>query len=104
MWAWIQRLWVACLGSAAIATAALGLSLGWPWWIALLAAVLVVNIHALVLALEVAWLRSVKPGPGITRPTTRELIGAWGGEVITGLRVFGWRQPFRAHAVGDELT
>jgi triacylglycerol lipase len=104
MLAWVQRVWVACLLIAGFAIAALALDLGWPWWAALLAAVLVLNIHAVVLAIEFAWLHLVEPGAGIPRPTARGLVTAWWGEVITGLRVFGWRQPFRAGAVPDELS
>jgi triacylglycerol lipase len=101
MLAWIQRIWVCSLVAAALAVVAFILNRGGPLWVALLAAVLVLNIHALVLAIEFVWLRSVPPGPGIPRPTTRALIAAWWGEVVTGLRVFGWRQPFRANAVTD---
>jgi len=104
MLAWIQRIWVICLCTAAIAAAGLTAHSGWPWWAALLAAVCVVNIHAIVLAIEFVWLRAVHPGPGISRPTARALMAAWWGEVITGLRVFGWRQPFRSHAVHDSLA
>ena len=104
MLAWIQRVWVACLLTAAVAIVSLARALGWTWWAALLAAVLVVNIHALLLAIEFAWLRSVPPGANIPRPTARALIAAWWGEVVTGLRVFGWRQPFRAGAVADDLS
>src|SRR5688572_8919599 len=104
MLAWIQRIWVALLLIAAFAIAALAWNLGWPWWAALVGAVLVLNVHALVLGIEFVWLRSVEPGPGIPRPTVRALIAAWWGEVVTGLRVFGWRQPFRADAVSDELS
>jgi len=50
------------------------------------------------------WLRSVEPGPGIPRPTAGALLNAWWGEVLTGLRVFGWRQPFRADAVADDVS
>jgi triacylglycerol lipase len=104
MLAWVQRVWVACLLVAGFAIAALALDLGWPWWAALLVAVLVLNIHALVLGIEFAWLHSVEPGADIPRPTARALVAAWWGEVVTGLRVFGWRQPFRAGAVPDELS
>lgn len=104
MLAWIQRIWVACLLIAAVTTAALVLSLRWPWWLALIAAALVLNVHALVLAIEFAWLRTVQPGADIPRPNVRSIIAAWWGEVVTGLRVFGWRQPFRAHALDDELA
>jgi triacylglycerol lipase len=104
MLAWIQRVWVALLLIAAFAIAAMARNLGWPWWVALVGAVLVVNVHALVLGIEFVWLRSVEPGPGIQRPTVRALITAWWGEVVTDLRVFGWRQPFRAAAVSDDLS
>jgi triacylglycerol lipase len=104
MLAWIQRVWVACLLIAAFAVGAAALDLGWPWWAALLVAVLVVNIHAVVLGIEFAWLRAVDPGAGIPRPAARALITAWWGEVVTGLRVFGWRQPFRADAVANDLS
>jgi pimeloyl-ACP methyl ester carboxylesterase len=103
MLAWIQRAWVTCLLLASIATGALGSVLGWPWWVTLPVVVLVANIHASVLAIEFFWLRTVEPGQGIPRPTMRVLVKAWSGEVVTGLRVFGWRQPFRSNAVRDEL-
>jgi triacylglycerol lipase len=103
MLAWIQRIWVAFLLFAALAAAAIALDLRWPWWAALLTAVVVLNIHAVVLAMEFAWLRTVQPGAGISRPSARSIVAAWWGEVVTGLRVFGWRQPFRARALNDEL-
>jgi triacylglycerol esterase/lipase EstA (alpha/beta hydrolase family) len=28
-------------------------------------------------------------------------VSAWWGEVLTGLRVFGWRQPFRSNELAD---
>lgn len=103
MLAWIQRVWVICLLLAAAAIATLAMRLGSPWWAALIIGVLVANIHAVVLAVEFAWLRKVRPGPGISPPTPRVLFAAWWGEVVTGLRVFGWRQPFRSGAVRDDL-
>jgi len=104
MLAWIQRVWVVCLSGAAIAVVGVTLSAAWPWWAALLAGMLVVNVHAAVLAIEFAWLRRVQPGQGIARPTAAALLAAWWGEVITGLRVFGWRQPFKAGAIDDDLS
>jgi pimeloyl-ACP methyl ester carboxylesterase len=103
MLAWIQRAWVGFLLVAATGTGVFTMWAGWPWWAALLAAVLVANIHATALAVEFFWLHSVQPGPGISRPTGRALTKAWWGEVVTGLRVFGWRQPFRSNAVRDEF-
>jgi triacylglycerol lipase len=81
----------------------LALRQGMPWWAAIPLGVLVANLHALVLALEFAWLRMVDPGGGIPSPSLRTLTSAWWGEVVTGLRVFGWRQPFRSGAILDDL-
>ena len=104
MLAWIQRVWVVFLLLAAILTAAFAIAADAPWWLALSAAVLLINVHAVALAIEFLWLRAVHPGPGVPRPTARALFGAWWGEVVTGLRVFGWRQPFRSHAEPDGLS
>ncbi|HEU5293216.1 MAG TPA: alpha/beta fold hydrolase [Burkholderiaceae bacterium] len=70
----------------------------------MIAALAVLNVHAWALACEFAWLRGIDPGPGVPRPSVRALWKAWWGEVVTGLRVFGWRQPFRSGAVQDELV
>ena len=104
MLAWLQRVWVACLVLAAALTAAFAVGAGMPWWLALPAAALVINVHAVALAIEFLWLRTVHPGRGIPRPAARALLRAWWGEVITGLRVFGWRQPFRSNAEPDGLS
>lgn len=89
------------LGAAGFATFALGR--GWGWPVALAGAVAIYFAHAWVLALEFAALGLVHPGAGIQRPAPATLLRAWWGEVFTGLRVFGWRQPFRAQQVPDHL-
>lgn len=104
MLAWIQRSWVVCLVLAAAGTGTFMLRAGLPWWVALVSAISVANIHAFVLAIEFAWLRTVHPGDGIPAPTLRALAAAWWGEVLTGLRVFGWRQPFAAAEIADDPT
>jgi pimeloyl-ACP methyl ester carboxylesterase len=104
MLAWLQRLWVTCLLLAALFTVAFAVNAGAPWWLALLAALLVANVHAVALAAEFLWLRTVQPGSTVPRPAARMLLRAWWGEVITGLRVFGWRQPFRSKAEADVLS
>ena len=73
-------------------------------WLAAGVALAVLNLHAWALACEFAFLRRVDPGRGIPRPTLLAMCRAWWGEVVTGLRVFGWRQPFRAGALQDQLT
>jgi pimeloyl-ACP methyl ester carboxylesterase len=70
----------------------------------LVAAAFVANLHAIALAIEFAWLRTVHPGAGIPRPAARMLLRAWVGEVITGLCVFAWRQPFRSNAEPDRFS
>jgi pimeloyl-ACP methyl ester carboxylesterase len=49
-------------------------------------------------------LRLVSQGDAATRPSTRELLLAWLGEVLAAPPVFCWRQPFRAHAIADQLA
>lgn len=103
MLAWLQRLWVAGLLSLAAAVAWSMNQAGLPLWSAMLAAFMILNLHALALALEFIWLRVVDPGAGLTRPTAGQLLGAWLGEACTGLRVFAWRQPFWSHWLRDML-
>ncbi|HET7526703.1 MAG TPA: alpha/beta fold hydrolase [Burkholderiaceae bacterium] len=76
---------------------------GSPYWLAAFAGLAVLNVHAFALACEFAWLGVIDPGPGVPRPSVRSLCRAWCGEVITGVRVFGWRQPFRSTALQDGL-
>jgi pimeloyl-ACP methyl ester carboxylesterase len=90
-----------CLLLVAGGSAAFAIEAGAPSWAALLLAVLIANIHAVALAFEFLWLRTVPPGPGVPRPDARVLFAAWWWEVITGLRVFAWRQPFRSKAEPD---
>jgi triacylglycerol lipase len=72
-------------------------------WMAGALAVAILNAHAVILAFEFAWLSRVDPGAALPRPEPAALIKAWWGEVLTGIRVFGWRQPFRSHAVPNFL-
>ena len=80
---------------------------GWAWrqglapgvWLAGLA--LALAPHAPVLALEfvlLAWFGRDARAP---RATPGQLLRAWAGEVLTGLRVFGLRQPFAADREAD---
>ncbi|MFC5521703.1 esterase/lipase family protein [Polaromonas jejuensis] len=56
------------------------------------------------LALEFLLARHVNQADPVPPATWRELLGAWRGEVWTAPQVFCWRQPFRAHAIPDQLT
>jgi triacylglycerol esterase/lipase EstA (alpha/beta hydrolase family) len=56
------------------------------------------------LAIEFILLRLVGPGDAATRPSAKELLRAWLGEVLAAPPVFCWRQPFRAQAIADQLA
>jgi triacylglycerol esterase/lipase EstA (alpha/beta hydrolase family) len=77
--------------------------MGWPQVLVAAGVIALALPHAWVLALEFVALRSVEPGDGIPKPTTGQLAMAWWGEVRTGLRVFGWQQPFRSGRYADLL-
>jgi pimeloyl-ACP methyl ester carboxylesterase len=104
MLAKLQRSWVLALMALSIAAGWWASQRGSPWWLAAFAALAVLNLHAWALACEFGWLRRIDPGPGVPRPSVLALCKAWWGEVVTGLRVFGWRQPFRSSAFEDHLA
>jgi triacylglycerol lipase len=99
----MQRGWVLTVMALSIAAGWWATQMGSPAWLAALAALAVLNVHAWALACEFTWLRGVDPGPGVPRPDAIALFKAWFGEVVTGVRVFGWRQPFRSEALQDDL-
>jgi triacylglycerol lipase len=100
MLAWLLRSAQLALGAAA---ALLG---GWLWLLgyrvgALGAAVAVLAAPAWVLGLEcvlMAWHNRHDPAPPAGWP---QVLRAWGAEVLSFVAVFGWRQPWREHAVAD---
>ena len=95
---------------AGLVFTALGAALGWSAWawlhgvgamVWLAGLALALLPHAPVLALEfvlLAWLGRDAQAP---QASPRHLLRAWAGEVVTGLRVFGWRQPFAANFEAD---
>ena len=103
MLARLQRAVVLGVLALAMAWTAWGLSHGWSWALVLGGALTLVFAHAWVLALEFILLSQVQPGAGIPRASVIQLLNAWAGEVVNGLRVFGWRQPFRSDLVADHL-
>jgi len=104
MLARLQRSWVLALLALAIAAGWWALQRGSSVWLAVAVGLIVVNLHALVMAIEFVWLRGIDPGIDVRRPTMGALCKAWSGEVITGVRVFGWRQPFRSRVFDDHLV
>ncbi|EHR69361.1 alpha/beta hydrolase family protein [Burkholderiales bacterium JOSHI_001] len=103
MLARLQRALVLGVLTLILAWVAWGLVGGWPWPHVLGGALALVFAHAWVLALEFVLLSQVRPGAGIARASAWQLVQAWAGEVINGLRVFGWRQPFRSGLIADHL-
>lgn len=77
--------------------------LGWPLWGRALVALLILLPHAPVLALEFLLLSLWGDPRPADRPGAAALLRSWAGEVWWGISTFGWRQPFRAQAVPDQL-
>jgi pimeloyl-ACP methyl ester carboxylesterase len=75
---------------------------GQPFW-AVAGAISILLVHAPVLALEFVMLHYVNRGDSAPRATRGQLVRAWWHEVLSGVAVFGWRQPFRQWAEPDHL-
>ena len=96
----LQRRALALLALVAMAVFAWLAEVGHPVW-GVTAFLLISGSHGLVLALEFAllsWVRRVDPTP---RADALTLLRAWWTECRFAVQVFGWRQPFRSHAVPD---
>lgn len=63
----------------------------------------IVLAYSAFLAAEFLTMLVVSGADPAPRPTTRQLLSAWIGEVLVAPRVFFWWQPFRANAYPDEL-
>lgn len=94
-----------CLVFAVVTGA--GVWSAWAWhqglatgvWLAGL--LLLLAPHAPVLALEFLLLALLGRDARVPHASAGDLLRAWAAEGITGLRVFGWRQPFAADSVAD---
>lgn len=73
---------------------------GRPGW-AVAGALAIALGYTLVLAVEFALLAWQHGGDPAPRASAAELLRAWFGECVAAAQVFGWRQPFRAHARPD---
>jgi triacylglycerol lipase len=102
MLALLQRTMVFLVVAFAAAWAGFALQRGWPV-AAALGALLIVFVHASVLAVEFLLLRWVNRDDPAPRATRGEIWRAWRGEVRTWLQVFAWRQPFRSKVEPDHL-
>lgn len=71
------------------------------WAMAVTGALVLLCLHAIVLAFEfvlVAWVNRRDAAP---RASVAQLVAAWWGEVTTSTIVFCWRQPFRSRVHPD---
>ncbi len=86
---------------AALAWSAWAWQRGLPPWAGLAGLLLALAPHAPVLALEFLLLALLGRDQQAPRASAAVLLRAWAGEVLTGLQVFGWRQPFGAGRQAD---
>ena len=77
--------------------------LGWSEPARWLVLMLILLPHAALLALEFICLARWGHTAPVTPATPWQMFRAWSGEVVTGVAVFAWRQPFRARAVPDHV-
>lgn len=71
---------------------------------ALLFLLLGLSFYAGALAVEFGLARAINARSACPIATWSQLWSAWWHEVVTGPILFCWRQPFRTHAVPDNLT
>lgn len=98
----LQRALVALLVTVAAVWVASALAHGRPG-LALLGVLVPMFGHGAVLGVEFVLLALLHGEDPTPRATPAELLRAWSRETWTALVVFGWRQPFRRHAVPDHL-
>ncbi len=99
--------WLLRLALAGLLIFALSWGLAWQALgqrlIGIVGALVILFCHAPVLALEMAlarWHNRADPAP---TPSIAERVRAWWNEVVCGVRVFGWRQPFASKRFADHL-
>ncbi len=88
------QVWIVAIGVGLIGVLWGAWWRGWGgWWPAALI-VLVLGLHAIVLAVECALMRQVNRRAGVANDSLVQGVRAWWGEVLSAPRVFCWRQPF----------
>ena len=102
MLARLQQLITACLAVA---------SLGWlAWfyssapWLAVSGCLLMAFGYIGFLGIEFLLLRHINKTDPAPLATPAELLRAWVGETLVAPRIFCWRQPFRTHAIPDNIA
>jgi hypothetical protein len=86
------------------------LALGWlvVRWphspaLAIAGAVAIALAHSFLLALQFTLMVRASRDDPAPRPTAGQLLAAWWAEIWQDVWVFGWRQPYRWHALPDAL-
>ncbi|HZF78516.1 MAG TPA: permease, partial [Rubrivivax sp.] len=59
--------------------------------------------HAVILAVEFAWMHATNRHEPAPRATWQQVLRAWAAEVVIAPSVFCWHQPFREFSVPDHL-
>ena len=86
------------------------LALAWLRWqwpqspaLALAGVAALLLVPAWSITLQFLCLRAAPRDTAVPAVGTRALLRAWWAEVLLAYRIFGWRQPFRTHAIGDDV-
>lgn len=91
--------------------ALLALAVVWGWWwlsrgavvTAWVGAVLILLIHAPVLALEFVLMHRINRDDAAPRACWGEVVSAWWAECRLGVLMFGWAMPFRSRRFDDHV-
>lgn len=102
MLARLQRAVVLSLAVAAAVWAIAFVLAGLPL-LAMIGAGAITFGYAVVLGVEFALMRAINRDDPAPPASASQLLRAWWSESVLAVRVFGWRQPFRANAVADWL-
>jgi triacylglycerol lipase len=89
------------ISTAAVCAALLAAQGRYAW--ALIVSGVTIFAHAIILAIEFVVLIVVNGDDPAPAATTRQLVKAWWGEVLTTPEVFCWQQPFRSTTQPDHL-
>ncbi len=73
-------------------------------WLAVSGCLLIAFGYIGFLGLEFLVLRLINKTDPAPLATWTEIFKAWLGETLVAPRIFCWRQPFRAHAIADNLA
>ena len=73
-------------------------------WLAVSGCLLIAFGYIGFLGLEFLLLRQINKTDPAPLATWTEIFKAWLGETLVAPRIFCWRQPFRAHAIADNLA